>query len=163
MAGPPPADRRLRCVSTTRRIAAKLHRGDAARRLSLSGRALLPAADPGNVWTGLRPRLQQARSLEAPDLHAEREQSLETVLQALAPYQPILTAPVERRPWRLAVRADEITAVLHHPEGLVWRATPGDDTEAWHPIATLLRHHVRTPAKSGPPAPSGPSGPHPQL
>ncbi|WP_245997803.1 hypothetical protein [Streptomyces armeniacus] len=58
---------------------------------------------------------------------------------------------------------DEITAVLHHPEGLVWRATPGDDTEAWHPIATLLRHHVRTPAKSGPPAPSGPSGPHPQL
>lgn len=118
MAGPPPADRRLRCVSTTRRIAAKLHRGDAARRLSLSGRALLPAADPGNVWTGLRPRLQQARSLEAPDLHAEREQSLETVLQALAPYQPILTAPVERRPWRLAVRADEITAARRRLGGL---------------------------------------------
>lgn len=36
---------------------------------------------------------------------------------------------------------DEITAVLHHPDGLVWRARPGDETEAWHPIGTLLRHH----------------------
>lgn len=34
---------------------------------------------------------------------------------------------------------DEITAVLHHPEGIVWRAAPDDDTESWHPIATLLR------------------------
>ncbi|MEU2869984.1 hypothetical protein ABZ769_12370 [Streptomyces olivoreticuli] len=33
---------------------------------------------------------------------------------------------------------DEITAVLHHPDGLVWRADPGDDTESWHPIATLF-------------------------
>lgn len=50
---------------------------------------------------------------------------------------------------------DEITAVLHHPEGLVWRGTPGDDTDAWHPIGTLLRHHPRAastrPAKSSPP------------
>lgn len=35
--------------------------------------------------------------------------------------------------------ADEITAVLHHPEGLVWRTTPDDDRESWHPIASLLR------------------------
>ncbi|WP_314175640.1 hypothetical protein [Streptomyces winkii] len=35
--------------------------------------------------------------------------------------------------------ADEITAVLHHPDGLVWRATPGDDRESWHPIEALLR------------------------
>jgi len=34
--------------------------------------------------------------------------------------------------------ADEITAVLHHPEGLVWRTCPGDDRESWHPIASLL-------------------------
>ncbi|MEU7181181.1 hypothetical protein ACWIG3_19155 [Streptomyces celluloflavus] len=34
---------------------------------------------------------------------------------------------------------DEITAVLHHPDGLVWRETPEDDTESWHPIRTLLR------------------------
>jgi hypothetical protein len=34
---------------------------------------------------------------------------------------------------------DEITAVLHHPDGLVWRAYPHDDTESWHPIRTLLR------------------------
>lgn len=39
---------------------------------------------------------------------------------------------------------DEITAVLHHPDGLVWRANPGDDTESWHPIAALLRHSHRT-------------------
>jgi hypothetical protein len=34
---------------------------------------------------------------------------------------------------------DEVTAVLHHPDGLVWRARPGDDTESWQPIAALLR------------------------
>ncbi|MEU5049871.1 hypothetical protein [Streptomyces sp. NPDC021096] len=34
---------------------------------------------------------------------------------------------------------DEITAVLHHPDGVVWRAAPDDDTESWHPIASLLR------------------------
>ncbi|RLV08965.1 hypothetical protein CTZ27_09605 [Streptomyces griseocarneus] len=32
---------------------------------------------------------------------------------------------------------DEITAVLHHPDGLVWRACPTDDTESWHPIGSL--------------------------
>lgn len=35
--------------------------------------------------------------------------------------------------------ADEVTAVLHHPEGLVWRAVPEDEAEPWHPIASLLR------------------------
>lgn len=35
--------------------------------------------------------------------------------------------------------ADEVTAVLHHPEGLVWRAVPDDDRESWRPIAALLR------------------------
>ncbi|MDK1473791.1 hypothetical protein QNO07_10225 [Streptomyces sp. 549] len=34
---------------------------------------------------------------------------------------------------------DEVTAVLHHPEGLVWRPAPADDTEFWHPIGALLR------------------------
>ncbi|HCA88047.1 MAG TPA: hypothetical protein DEQ61_22830 [Streptomyces sp.] len=34
---------------------------------------------------------------------------------------------------------DEVTAVLHHPDGLVWRSVPDDDTESWHPIAALLR------------------------
>ncbi|MBV2354392.1 hypothetical protein KUM39_08445 [Streptomyces sp. J2-1] len=35
---------------------------------------------------------------------------------------------------------DEITAVLHHPDGLIWRTTP-DPTpnELWHPIRALLR------------------------
>ncbi|MGP3987489.1 hypothetical protein [Streptomyces sp. 3N207] len=35
--------------------------------------------------------------------------------------------------------ADEVTAVLHHPEGLVWRAVPDDDRNSWRPIAALLR------------------------
>jgi len=42
--------------------------------------------------------------------------------------------------------ADEITAVLYHPDGLVWRMTPGDEREAWHPIESLLHpsDRVRT-------------------
>lgn len=35
---------------------------------------------------------------------------------------------------------DEITAVLHHPDGLVWRAAPDPTAEAlWRPIRALLR------------------------
>jgi hypothetical protein len=41
---------------------------------------------------------------------------------------------------------DEITAVLHHPDGLIWRTAPGSGvggpelaTELWHPIRALLR------------------------
>ncbi|AWT43547.1 MULTISPECIES: hypothetical protein [Streptomyces] len=41
---------------------------------------------------------------------------------------------------------DEITAVLHHPDGLIWRTAPGSAvggpelmTELWHPIRALLR------------------------
>jgi hypothetical protein len=34
---------------------------------------------------------------------------------------------------------DEITAVLHHPEGLVWRASEAGDTDLWQPVSTLLR------------------------
>ncbi|MQY13971.1 hypothetical protein SRB5_41310 [Streptomyces sp. RB5] len=34
---------------------------------------------------------------------------------------------------------DEITAVLHHPEGVLWRAKLDDDTESWHPIRSLPR------------------------
>ncbi|MFE9357080.1 hypothetical protein [Streptomyces olivaceoviridis] len=38
---------------------------------------------------------------------------------------------------------DEITAVLHHPDGLIWRTAPADNgvmiTELWHPIRALLR------------------------
>ncbi|MEU3996220.1 hypothetical protein AB0E76_10420 [Streptomyces fungicidicus] len=37
---------------------------------------------------------------------------------------------------------DEITAVLHHPDGLIWRTTPESTpltVELWHPIKALLR------------------------
>jgi hypothetical protein len=34
---------------------------------------------------------------------------------------------------------DEITAVLHHPDGLVWRGAPHGDTERWQPIGSLFR------------------------
>lgn len=36
---------------------------------------------------------------------------------------------------------DEITAVLHHPDGLIWRTAPEADpltVELWHPIRALL-------------------------
>ncbi|WKX70590.1 hypothetical protein [Streptomyces sp. XD-27] len=38
---------------------------------------------------------------------------------------------------------DEVTAVLHHPDGLVWRTAPECGGELWHPIAALLRAPVR--------------------
>lgn len=34
---------------------------------------------------------------------------------------------------------DEITAVLHHPDGMLWRARPEHAQELWHPIRALLR------------------------
>ncbi|MFI5826504.1 hypothetical protein ACIA6C_04465 [Streptomyces sp. NPDC051578] len=33
---------------------------------------------------------------------------------------------------------DEVTAVLHHPDGLLWRCTPDRAQELWHPIRALL-------------------------
>ncbi|GAA1355485.1 hypothetical protein [Streptomyces beijiangensis] len=32
---------------------------------------------------------------------------------------------------------DEITAVLHHPDGLLWRTAPEATEELWHPIRAL--------------------------
>ncbi|MEU2898277.1 hypothetical protein AB0O72_17410 [Streptomyces sp. NPDC088106] len=37
---------------------------------------------------------------------------------------------------------DEVTAVLHHPDGLIWRTTPETaplTVELWHPIKALLK------------------------
>ncbi|MFV0129702.1 hypothetical protein ACLGI4_18665 [Streptomyces sp. HMX112] len=45
---------------------------------------------------------------------------------------------------------DEITAVLHHPEGLLWRTHPGRDFELWHPIRALLRPQPRPAAHERP-------------
>ncbi|MCY0949052.1 hypothetical protein [Streptomyces sp. H27-S2] len=33
---------------------------------------------------------------------------------------------------------DEVTAVLHHPDGLLWRCAPDVAEELWHPIRALL-------------------------
>ncbi|NEB74332.1 hypothetical protein G3I40_03655 [Streptomyces sp. SID14478] len=42
---------------------------------------------------------------------------------------------------------DEITAVLHHPDGLVWRAAPDLTAgELWHPIRALLRPGTVSPS-----------------
>jgi hypothetical protein len=38
---------------------------------------------------------------------------------------------------------DEISAVLYHPEGAVWRPTPGHPAEGWHPMCRLLRPDPR--------------------
>ncbi|MER5938050.1 MULTISPECIES: hypothetical protein [unclassified Streptomyces] len=48
---------------------------------------------------------------------------------------------------------DEITAVLHHPDGLIWRTAPDNGVatgpelmqELWHPIRALLRRPAATP------------------
>lgn len=67
---------------------------------------------------------------------------------------------------------DEITAVLHHPDGLLWRATPERAQELWQPIRALLRparrygstepYHGRTGLPAGPPsAPPATSRPGP--
>lgn len=34
---------------------------------------------------------------------------------------------------------DEVTAVLHHPDGLIWRTAPLREDEMWHPIGALFR------------------------
>ncbi|MGK5629906.1 hypothetical protein [Streptomyces sp. URMC 123] len=53
---------------------------------------------------------------------------------------------------------DEITAVLHHPDGLVWRAVRADDTESWHPIGALLRPRPAAPGGAEPAADAGGTG-----
>jgi hypothetical protein len=42
---------------------------------------------------------------------------------------------------------DEITAVLHHPDGVVWRPYDAAPTVPWHPVSALRRAttEVRTP------------------
>ncbi|TQK44857.1 hypothetical protein FBY35_6387 [Streptomyces sp. SLBN-118] len=54
---------------------------------------------------------------------------------------------------------DEITAVLHHPDGLLWRETPADHRELWRPIRALLG--PGTWASAAPEAPKAPD-PAPQ-
>lgn len=39
--------------------------------------------------------------------------------------------------------ADETTAVLHHPDALVWRLTGAAPAAPWQPIAALLRRSSR--------------------
>lgn len=41
---------------------------------------------------------------------------------------------------------DEVTAVLHHPEGLLWRHDDEPGRERWQPIGALLRPASRVPA-----------------
>ncbi|MGV9388138.1 hypothetical protein ACWDQL_03270 [Streptomyces olivaceus] len=49
---------------------------------------------------------------------------------------------------------DEITAVLHHPDGLIWRTAPVSGAvagpervqELWHPIRALLRRPAPRPS-----------------
>jgi hypothetical protein len=50
---------------------------------------------------------------------------------------------------------DEITAVLHHPDGLIWRRVPLRPDELWHPIRFLFAQ--KAPASR--PGPAGSGGP----
>ncbi|MFJ2773318.1 hypothetical protein [Streptomyces sp. NPDC087300] len=49
---------------------------------------------------------------------------------------------------------DEVTAVLHHPDGLIWRTAPDDARELWHPIRALKRQ-TRPQVARGESSPSG--------
>jgi hypothetical protein len=40
---------------------------------------------------------------------------------------------------------DEITAVLHHPDGVLWRTTPECLEQLWQPIRALLRSPAGAP------------------
>src|SRR5699024_12784284 len=133
-------------VGRTRRIAARLHRGDTVRRLSLAGRRLLPAPEPGTVWTGLQwGRPQQALELQEDDLHAQRAHALDTVLDAVAPVECVLAPPLPRRPWRLAVRAEDGPAVRRALSAL--------------PVPWSLHREVMGSRLSGPLPRAGASGP----
>ncbi|MEU1115776.1 MULTISPECIES: hypothetical protein [unclassified Streptomyces] len=44
---------------------------------------------------------------------------------------------------------DEVTAVLHHPDGLIWRTARDDASELWHPIRALRRQGRAAPHSSG--------------
>ncbi|MFE5854559.1 hypothetical protein ACFQ61_15280 [Streptomyces sp. NPDC056500] len=52
---------------------------------------------------------------------------------------------------------DEITAVLHHPDGLLWRTQPGSGAELWHPIRTRLRERAHWAPLPGPEAVPAPT------
>ena len=40
---------------------------------------------------------------------------------------------------------DEVTAVLHHPDGLIWRDHHARTADPWHPISALNRVSGPTP------------------
>ncbi|MGO2557934.1 stealth conserved region 3 domain-containing protein [Brachybacterium sp.] len=79
---------------------------------------VLLSAAPGNVWTGLRLRPQQARDLENVDLHDEREQSLAAVLDVAVGVPCVLAPPSPRRPWHLAIRAEDLPVLRRQLQGL---------------------------------------------
>lgn len=99
-------------MSMSRRAAAKLRRGDATRWLSAAVNSRLPGAAPGNIRLSVLGPRRQARVLDAPDLHSQREGALEEVLGAVAPATVLLTPSVARHPRRLALRAQDLPAVL---------------------------------------------------
>lgn len=136
-------------MSMARRLVAKLRRGDMARRLSSAVNNLLPGIAPGNIRAPGMGRLRQALVLGAPDLHAERERTLDEVLRAIAPAPVILAPPVARRPRRLALRAPDAAAVLERLESLPphWevRREPGQSISARPLFAVADRPLERIP------------------
>lgn len=99
-------------VNVIRRRVARVWRGDVFQDASRVVARLLPSPAPGNVWTGAGDGFHQARATTAPDLHELRGEVLETVLAVVAPVVPVLLPPVPRVPWRLAIREEDLGAVL---------------------------------------------------
>jgi len=89
----------------------------------------------GNVVVALR--LPGVGLAEGPDIrfivHAHNRQRALTRLRNLGFRGARLSGNSE------PPDPDEITAVLHHPDGLIWRPAAAAATVPWQPITALLR------------------------
>ncbi|MCW2874509.1 hypothetical protein [Actinacidiphila oryziradicis] len=94
----------------------------------------------GNVVVALR--LPSPGTAQGPDIrfiiHAQNRQRALTRLRNLGFRGARLSGNSE------PPTPDEITAVLHHPDGLIWRPAAATDADPWQPIAALLREQTRT-------------------
>lgn len=136
-------------VNAIRRRVARVWRGDLLRDASRVVARLLPSPAPGNVWTGTSTGMGQALAVTAPDLHQMRGEVLDTVLALISPVVPVLSPPIPRLPWRLAVREEdfgEVLAILRAlpPHWDVQRSRLGDVVSVRPRFAVAGRELERT-------------------
>ncbi|MDJ0344384.1 hypothetical protein QMK19_29905 [Streptomyces sp. H10-C2] len=83
----------------------------------------------GNVVVALRlPHPGGAEDSVRVIVHAQNRQRALTRLRNLGFRAPRLSGNTE------PPTPDEVTAVLHHPDGLLWRPAASGEGELWHPF-----------------------------